>query len=252
MVLSDTVIILCRASEPGNIGAVCRVMKNMGLSQLRIVASEPLNEETLLARAVHAEDVWHNARFFDTLADATADCSLVMGTTRRRGRKRKNVTLEPRSLMTWLAQRTQNNSIAPPALVFGNERTGLTDDELNFCNIASHIPVSEVFPSLNLSHAVQIYAYELFLAFGKTAANPVKGEWIPLERSAVDKLTAEITNTLAELGFYKYPGREEQTRFLRDVMCRAGLTEREGRYLKDIFIKTARLQTTFDKRCLAN
>jgi tRNA/rRNA methyltransferase/tRNA (cytidine32/uridine32-2'-O)-methyltransferase len=242
MVLSDVVIILCRASEPGNVGAVCRVMKNMGLSQLRMVAPDPLDEIPLLARVVHAEDVWRKARFFNTLADAAADCSLVVGTTRRRGRKRKGITLEPRALMSWLAPRLQNcTATAPLALVFGNERTGLTDDELNFCNAASHIPVSDAFPSLNLSHAVQIYAYELFLAFGEAAETPVKGEWVPLERTAVEELTADITGTLAELGFYRHPGREEQTRFLRDLICRAGLTEREGRYLKDIFAKAARL-----------
>jgi tRNA/rRNA methyltransferase/tRNA (cytidine32/uridine32-2'-O)-methyltransferase len=206
-----------------------------------------------LARTVHAEDVWRKARFFDTLADAAADCSLVVGTTRRRGKKRKGVTLEPRALMAWLAPRLQHcagkaagRAAAPLAFVFGNERTGLTDDELNFCNIASHIPVSDAFPSLNLSHAVQIYAYELFLAFGGAAENPVKGEWVPLERPAVDELTAEITGILAELGFYRHPGREEQTRFLRDLMCRAGLTEREGRYLKDIFAKAARLGSMQD------
>jgi tRNA/rRNA methyltransferase/tRNA (cytidine32/uridine32-2'-O)-methyltransferase len=135
----------------------------------------------------------------------------------------------------------KNHNGASVAFVFGNERTGLDDEELNFCNIASHIPVSEAFPSLNLSHAVQIYAYELFLALGEASHDPVKGEWIPLERPAVDELTADITGTLAALGFYKTPGRGEQTRFLRNLICRAGLTEREGRYLKDIFIKAARL-----------
>jgi len=236
--LSNFVIILCRASEPGNVGAVCRVMKNMGLSQLRMVAPAPLDETTLLARTVHAEDIWRHARFFDTLAGAVADCALVVGTTRRRGRKRKGVTMEPRALAAWL-----KGGLAPIALVFGNERTGLEDDELNLCNIASHIPVSDAFPSLNLSHAVQIYAYELFLAFGGTGENPdpVKGEWVPLARAAVDELTADITGALAEIGFYKRPGREEQTRFLRDLICRAGLTEREGRYLKDIFVKATQL-----------
>jgi tRNA/rRNA methyltransferase/tRNA (cytidine32/uridine32-2'-O)-methyltransferase len=249
VVLSDFIIILCRASEPGNVGAVCRAMKNMGLFQLRMVAPEPLDETKLLVRSIHAEDVWRNARFYNNLADATADCSLVVGTTRRRGRKRKNITLEPRALAGWLVRKHTSASIA---LVFGNERTGLTDEELNFCNIASHIPVSDAFPSLNLSHAVQIYAYELFHAFGKAANNGspsetvplkelVKGQWNPLERPAVDKLTADITGTLADLGFYKHPGREEQTRFLRDLISRAGLTEKEGRYLKDIFAKAARL-----------
>ena len=242
MVLSDLVIILCRATEPGNVGAVCRVMKNMGLSRLRLVSPGPLIEEPLLARAIHAGDVWQNAGFFDSLADAAADCSLVVGTTRRRGRKRKSVTLEPRELTAWIAARhSGRRPAAPLALVFGNERTGLDDGELNYCHIASHIPVCEAFPSLNLSHAVQIYAYELFLAFGGAAYNPVKGEWIPLELAAVEKLVAGITDTLAALGFYKNPGRNEQERFLRDMICRAGLTEREGQYLKDIFAKAARL-----------
>jgi tRNA/rRNA methyltransferase/tRNA (cytidine32/uridine32-2'-O)-methyltransferase len=224
-------------------------MKNMGLSRLRMVAPGPFDKALfdktpLLTRAVHAEDVWHNALFFDTLADAAKDCSLVVGTTRRRGRKRKSITLEPRALVEWLAQKTacgEQSHAAMTALVFGNERTGLNDDELNFCNIASHIPVSDAFPSLNLSHAVQIYAYELFLAFGYAVDHPVKGEWVPLELPAVEDLTADITGTLADLGFYRNPGREEQTRFLRDLICRAGLTEREGRYLKDIFTNAARL-----------
>ena len=241
MDLSNIVIILSRATEPGNVGASCRVMKNMGLSRLRMVTPGILDETTLLARAIHAEDVWHSAVFFDSLADATADCSLVVGTTRRRGRKRKSITMNPRSLTSWIAQRSQDYTDAPPALVFGNERTGLDDDELNLCNIASHIPVCDAFPSLNLSHAVQIYAYELFLAFGDADKNPVKGAWVPLELSAVDKLTADITDTLANIGFYKYPGRDEQTRFLRDIICRAGLTEKEGRYFKDMFVKAARL-----------
>ena len=248
MDISDIVIILCRASEPGNVGAVCRAMKNMGLSRLRMAAPEPMDKATLLARAIHGEDVWREARIFDTLADAAADCALVIGTTRRRGRKRKNITMEPRALAEWLKDR----DTGPVALVFGNERSGLDEDELNFCNAASHIPVSKSFPSLNLSHAVQIYAYEIFLALGPATAeegncrgpgsrDPVKGEWFPLDRHAVDELTENITGTLAGLGFYKKPGREGQTRFLRDLICRAGLNENEGRYLRDIFVKAARL-----------
>ncbi|MCL2042722.1 MAG: RNA methyltransferase [Treponema sp.] len=241
MDLSHIVIVLCRATEPGNVGAICRVMKNMGLSRLRMVSPGVLDEIPLLARAIHAEDVWRSAAFYDSIADATADCSLVVGTTRRRGRKRKSITLDPRALTAWIAQKPQNYNNAPLALVFGNERTGLDDEELNLCTIASHIPVSDTFPSINLSHAVQIYAYELFLAFGDAAENQVKGAWVPLELSAVNTLTAEITDTLASFGFYKYPGRDEQTRFLRDIICRAGLTEKEGRYFKDMLVKAARM-----------
>jgi tRNA/rRNA methyltransferase/tRNA (cytidine32/uridine32-2'-O)-methyltransferase len=237
MFLRDIRIILCQAAEGGNVGAVCRVMKNMGLSELRLAAPQPFVLEHIYARAVHAWDIWENARIYDNLAMAAADCSIVVGTTRRRGHRRKSVSMTPRDLAAWLAQRP-----GPAAIVFGSERTGLEDAELELCNAASHIPVSDIHPSLNLSHAVQIYAYEMFLAL--ETLSPVKGEWQAMNQTEVSALAASITGTLAKLGFYKHPGREEQTRFLRDIISRAGLSEREGRYLKDIFAKAARLGTS--------
>ncbi|MDR2021509.1 MAG: RNA methyltransferase [Treponema sp.] len=259
MLLKDIIVVLVRPAEPGNVGAVCRAMKNMGLSRLRIAgtARESLDEGAIRARAVHAADIWEEAAFFDAPAAALADCSLAIGTTRRRGRRRKQASLPPRELAAWLREKSGS-----AALVFGNERTGLEEDELDLCNIASHIPVSRAFPSLNLSHAVQIYAYELFLALetgalpgrsggtagretaggaGKTGAEAVKGVWVPLTRSESAELAGSITNTLASLGFYRHPGREIQERFLRDLIGRAGLTVREGRYLGDIFAKAGRL-----------
>jgi len=216
------------------VGAVCRAMKNMGLSELRLAAPKPLDTEKILARAVHAEDVWENARSFDSLAEAAADCAIVVGATRRRGHHRKSVSMTPRTLAEWLAG---HNGTA--AIVFGNERTGLEDSELELCNAATHIPVSEIQPSLNLSHAVQIYAYELFLAL--EPQNPVKGEWSPMNQAEISALSDSITDTLESYGFYRHPVKEEQARFLRDIISRAGLTDREGSYFKDIIAKSARL-----------
>ncbi|MFP3042024.1 TrmJ/YjtD family RNA methyltransferase [Treponema primitia] len=243
MYLSDLVIILCRPSEPGNVGAVCRAMKNMGLTRLRLVAPAPgaktsRDEAVLLARAVHAEQVWEDAETFDTLAAAVADLSLVIGTTRRRGHHRKAVTQTPEECAAFLKCHP-----GPAALVFGNERTGLEASELNLCNLASHIPVDDAFPSLNLSHAVQIYAYQLFRTLDPNPA-PVAGTWRPLDRISQDALVKSISDSLAGLGFYKQRGREEQERFLRDVFARAGLTADEGRYLRNIFVKAARLSSS--------
>ncbi|MDR2078294.1 MAG: RNA methyltransferase, partial [Treponema sp.] len=134
MCLSDLVIILCRPSEPGNVGAVCRAMKNMGLTRLRLVApmfckgpvsGKPSRTDAVLrARAVHAEQVWDDAETFDTLAAAVADLSLVIGTTRRRGRHRKAITQTPEECAAFLQSHP-----GPAALVFGNERTGLEAEE---------------------------------------------------------------------------------------------------------------------------
>jgi len=243
MLLQDVKIILNGVSEAGNAGAVCRAMKNMGLSQLRLAAPQPLVLEKIFTRAVNAWDIWENARIYDTLASAIADCSIVAGTTRRRGQKRKSVSMTPRALAEFLAGRT-----GPAAIVFGNERTGLEEAELDLCNFASHIPVSDECPSLNLSHAVQLYAYEFFLAMEKKqpqglseTPRSVKGEWTAMNQTEISVLADQITDDLASIGFYKKPNREYQSRFLRDLIARAGLAPGEGKYFANIFKKACRL-----------
>jgi tRNA/rRNA methyltransferase/tRNA (cytidine32/uridine32-2'-O)-methyltransferase len=250
----DVVIVLSRPEEAGNVGAVCRAMKNMGLSRLRLAApdfsSPPFtgnlseagygyggSEAVIRARAVHAEDIWERAGTFASLKAAVADCAMVIGATRRRGRHRKQVSMTPAETAAFLQNRP-----GPAALVFGNERTGLEDDELELCNFATHIPVDEAFPSLNLSHAVQVYAYEIFNVLAD-AEEPlaVKGQWVPMDQTAVATLVKEVTDSLLSLGFYKHRGREEQELFFRDIFSRAALTEREGRYFGDIIAKAARL-----------
>jgi tRNA/rRNA methyltransferase/tRNA (cytidine32/uridine32-2'-O)-methyltransferase len=270
MLLEDVIIVLARPSEPGNAGAVCRAMKNMGLGRLRIVSPEPgiparnaavygeipinsRNEalepslEKLLARAVHAADIWNRAEYFASLNEALADCTISVGTSRRRGRHRKSNTLTPRELAAFLKPKN-----GKAAIVFGNERTGLNREELELCGMASHIPVYPEFPSINLSHAVQIYAYELYQALvdtginkkaerGYTGVPPVLGQWVPMTAAEIGVLAKKITGSLASIGFYKHPGREEQERFLRDLISRAGLSVSEGTYLHNIIAKAWRL-----------
>jgi len=240
-------------------------MKNMGLSGLRIAApefdisgngsvrqfpvetdGEPVISEAgygyggnlavIGARAVHAADIWENAEIFNSLEEAIRDRTLVIGTTRRRGRRRKRITMTPSETAEFLKNHPGN-----AALVFGNERTGLEDDELNLCSLASHIPANDEFPSLNLSHAVMVYAYELFRTLTETEDSTVKGQWIPLDQETINFLVKKLTDRLKDLGFYKQPGREEQERFYRDLFSRAGLTEREAMYLIDNIAKAARL-----------
>ena len=265
MRLEDIVVVLARPSEPGNTGAVCRAMKNMGLSRLRLAAPvyragpdpnirglpEGPELEKLLSRAIHASGIWENARRFDSLEAALADCAITVGTTRRRGKHRKSYTLPPWELADFLKDKS-----GPAAIVFGNERTGLNDSELALCNLASHIPAHPAFPSVNLSHAVQIYAYELYRILGpacQSLQSPVAetpGDipgpsavkpGIPMTQAECTALARRISESLESLGFYRHPGREEQERFLRDLFSRAGLGLREGRYLGNIAAKAARL-----------
>ena len=256
MCLADVIIVLSRPAEAGNVGAVCRAMENMGLSRLRLVApmftGEPItlseagfgyggNEAVIRARAVHAADVWETVETFDSLAAAIKDCALVIGTTHRRGRRRKQISMSPAETAAFLKERPGS-----AALVFGNERTGLEAEEIELCNFASHIPVNEIFPSLNLSHAVMIYTYELFKALDFQQADAVKGRWVPLDQKAIDLLVRNLTDNLKNLGFYRQTGREEQECFLRDVFSRAALTEREAAYFANIIAKSARLASRQD------
>ncbi|GAB6391250.1 MAG: RNA methyltransferase, TrmH family [Treponematales bacterium] len=252
MTLDDITIVLCRPAEAGNIGAVCRAMKNMGLTRLALALPEraPHRGDTQIARsggafpedaadkararAVHASDVWESAAVFPSLEAALGDSALAVGITRRRGQRRKQTTMTPRETAAFLAARP-----GPAALVFGNERTGLDDSELSLCGLASHIPASPAFPSLNLSHAVQIYGYELFLAL--SGAEPVKGQWTPLGRGGLETAVTKIADSLELLGFYQRRGRREQERFLRDFFARAALTEREAAYLAGLAAKAAHL-----------
>jgi tRNA/rRNA methyltransferase/tRNA (cytidine32/uridine32-2'-O)-methyltransferase len=233
MNLSDVFIILVRPEGSGNIGAVCRAMKNCGLSRLRLVKPSALDEAVIRARAVHAVDVWEKADIFGELAPALADCGLVIGATRRRGHKR-GLSMLPEEAVRFIQSRG-----GTVALVFGNERTGLEDEELALCGLSSHIPTSEDFPSLNLSHAVQIFAYELFRSLGDS--KPVSGEWTPMDMSKIAPVVLSITDSLTLLGFYKQRSREYQEKFFRDIISRAGLSIKEGAYMRDIFAKAARL-----------
>ncbi|MFA6506007.1 MAG: RNA methyltransferase [Treponemataceae bacterium] len=243
MRLSDIVVVLSRPSESGNVGAVCRAMKNMGLTRLRIVTPETesgrLDDEVVNARAVHAVDVYESALWFDSLRLATADCSLIVGTTRRRGKKRKDFSMPPDELSRALRERP-----GMAAIVFGNERTGLEEEELSLCNMASHIPVDDVFPSLNLSHAVQIFAYELYLAMGRPEEWEDQTRWVPINAEGLDQITTTVADCLESVGFYKQAGRSEQERLFRDIFARAGITLDESRYLEAIFRKMARLATS--------
>jgi tRNA/rRNA methyltransferase/tRNA (cytidine32/uridine32-2'-O)-methyltransferase len=233
------IIVLSRPGESGNVGAVCRAMMNMGLSRLRIVPAVEvcLDGAVIAARAVHAAHIWEEAEFFSGLEEALAGCSVVIGVTRRTGRRRKAHSLAPGEAAAFLAERP-----GPAALVFGNERTGLEDAELGLCNMAAHIPADRGFPSLNLSHAVQVFCYELYLKLAPGAGHGFR-EWTPLGQEQRDALVQELTGSLGSMGFYKQGGRAEQEGFFRDLLARAGITRREADYLAGIFSKAARLAT---------
>jgi tRNA (cytidine32/uridine32-2'-O)-methyltransferase len=161
-VLKNVRVVLVRPTHPGNIGATARAMKNMSLEQLVLV--EPLRypDAEATARAAGAEDVLDRAVVCGSLDEAVAGCGLVVGTSAR-SRHIEWPILAPQEAA---AKLVATASCGPVAVVFGQERIGLTNAELDRCRLVVSIPVNAEYPSLNLASAVQILAYEVFRAAG--------------------------------------------------------------------------------------
>lgn len=237
MNLSNVVIILCRPEESRNVGAVCRAMANNGLKNLRIVGKkEDFDEERVRILAIHAASIWENALFFNSITEAASDCTIVAGTTRRRGKKRGKLLLPEE-----FADTADGISVdGKVAVVFGNERTGLEEEELDECTMGVTIPSSEEFGSLNLSHAVQIISYHIFRKSLEDKNKLSRGS-LPVSLERLGKTVDEITGSLQKIGFFKLAGRPDMEKFWRDILSRAALSESEAKYIEKVFNKAAGL-----------
>jgi tRNA (cytidine32/uridine32-2'-O)-methyltransferase len=154
-------IILVETSHSGNIGAVARAMKNMGLGNLCLVNPASFPDEASYARSAGASDVLDNARVCESLDAAISDCVCVMGTSAR-GRKVPWPVIAPPDAA---AKAFEQAVAGPVALVFGRENHGLSNEELQRCHFHIHIPSNPDYSSLNLSMAVQVVCYELRMYF---------------------------------------------------------------------------------------
>ena len=201
MNLDNIVIVLDRPEESRNIGAVCRAMANNSIHTLRIVGKkEDIDIERVHILAIHAGYIFDQACFYDSITEATSDCVFSAGTTRRRGQKRGGKLLLPEEFADQAATATLNTGKV--AVVFGNERTGLTDEEVAECTMGVMIPSSEEFGSLNLSHAVQIICYHLF----RNTKKQMTG-YTPIDLSRLNKTVDTIGSNLKEIGFFSKTGR---------------------------------------------
>ncbi len=243
MNLNNIVIVLDHPDESRNIGAACRAMANNDISDLRIVGNKAdYDIEHIHVLAIHAGGIFDNAHFYNSITEATAYCAICAGTTRRRGKKRGKLLLpeEFADMADDITEGSTTEAGGKVAVIFGNERTGLTDEQLDECNLGVTIPSSDNFGSLNLSHAVQIMSYHLF----RKSLVEKKGEYrgyTPLTLERVDRTVQTITNDMQKIGFFKMPGREDMENFWRSILSRASLSEGEAQYLEKTFDKMAGL-----------
>jgi len=189
-------IALVEPSHPGNIGAVARAMKNMALEDLVLVRPKLFPDEEATARASGADDILERARVVGSVAEALAGCGFVAATTSR-DRDQNFRIADVRDA----AERIVNEARRTPAAVlFGAERTGLTNDDLEAAHVLIRIPANEAYLSLNLAMAVQLVAYELFRARGAKVV-PLSTD-VPLATPEdMDRLYIHLAQVMEEVDF---------------------------------------------------
>ncbi|MEO6104480.1 MAG: TrmH family RNA methyltransferase, partial [Pseudoxanthomonas sp.] len=182
-----------------------------------------------------------------TLAEAVADCRLVLGCTAR-SRRVALEELDPRSAARKVVELAAVDQVA---LVFGRERTGLSNEELQLCHASIHIPANPEYSSLNLASAVQVLAYELRVALLATAGQALPGNEARQESAAshaqMEGFFAQLGETLDDIDFHKGRAPDSAMRKLRRLFLRAGLNEQEVRLMRGILAdaqRMARLATT--------
>ena len=226
----DIRIVLVAPSHPGNIGAAARAMKNMALASLWLVRPKQFPHPEATARASGADDVLSNARVVDSLDAALEGCGFIAATTSRERDQYFRVA-ELRAAAPRILAAARHS---PSAVVFGAERTGLTNEELETAHVLLRIPASEAYPSLNLGMAVQLVAYELYRA--RAADAPVSELAVPLATAGeLQQLYAHFARVLDEIDFKDRTesGTHLMSR-IRRLLQRAELDHNEANILRGI------------------
>lgn len=238
-------VVLVSPSHPGNIGAVARAMKNMALEELVLVRPRQFPDPEATARASGAHDVLGAARVVGTLAEALRGCGFVAATTSRE-RDQYFRVLDVREA----APRIVTEALrAPTAVVFGAERTGLTNEELETAHVLIRIPASDAYASLNLAMAVQVVAYELFRARGVAVPAAAPGA-APLASAAdMQRLFEHLAQVLEEIDFRDrtQSGTHLMAR-IRRFLQRAELDENEVNILRGILTAVQSRRRTAGER----
>ncbi len=230
-------IVLVETSHPGNIGAAARAMKNMGLEDLRLVNPARFPDAEATARASGADDLLAAARCYDTLDAAIADATLVVGASAR-ARSLPVPMLDPRACAAQVAGHPDPRGAA---ILFGRERTGLTNEELDRCHYLVQIPVNPDYPSLNIAAAVQVICYELRVAsLGEGDLLPPAEPPDYASAGQMEQFYAHLEQTLVELEFLDPDNPRQLMRRLRRLFNRARPDCNEVNILRGILTAASR------------
>lgn len=227
--LEHVKIVLVETSHPGNIGAAARAMKNMGLSKMVMVKPEEYPSGKATAMAANAGDILAHAEIVDTVEEAIRGCTIVIGSSAR-PRTNDCVTLTPAQAGTLVSGEFSNQSIA---ILFGRERSGLSNEELQHCQYRLHIPANPDYSSLNLAQSVQVICYELRMAALGQGEPACTRELVPVEE--MEHFYQHLEATLLDLGFLQPDVPSPVMLKFRRIFNRAALDVREHNLLRGLW-----------------
>lgn len=226
--LSNLRVILVRPRGSGNIGSVARAMKNVGAGELAIVGKARTRSFWARAMAVHGREILADAKSYETLREAIADSTLVVGTTCRAGLYRSH-SQTPKEVAPTVVAALGKGKVA---LIFGPEDHGLSNKDLEHCQLLVTIPTHPDYPSLNVAQAAVICLYELYVA----ALTPANDSMVKrADAEQVERLFDIMRNSLLKIGFLDSENPEHMLLAFRRIFGRAGLEEKDVRILTGMF-----------------
>ncbi len=234
--LDRIVVVLDQTQDLVNIAAVIRGMKNMGLSRLHLVSPEEFDAWRITGIAHRTDDIVESIQFFDTLEDALARMSFVVGTTART----RTAGLRygrPRELAATMLTQAELGDVA---LVFGPEDRGLSNEALDLCHAVAVVPTDSAYPSLNLAQACLVLMYELWMATTGAAPPLPKGRRAtePATHEELEQMYSALEQGLSAIDFFKSRKPEAVMRTLRTILGQARMDGREARLVSALGYET--------------
>lgn len=231
--LQNIRIVLVHTTHPGNIGAVARAMKNMGLSELYLVSPKEFPSERAEWRASNAQDVLASARVVSTIDEALIGCGLVVGTSAR-DRRIPWPLFNPRECGQRAVAEVATH---PVAILFGREDRGLTNEELQKCHYHVHIPANDEYSSLNMAMAVQVICYEIRMAALASAGQLESPGWDlpPAKAEEMELFFQHLEQLMVEVGFHEPDNPRQTLTRLRRMFNRIRMDKMELNILRGMF-----------------
>jgi tRNA/rRNA methyltransferase len=223
-------VVLVSPEGEENVGSIARAMMNMDVEHLVLV--DPLCSHLskgALNYAVHAADILKNAKVFKTLEESLSGSDLKVAISRRIGQWRKRDFVLEDFARFLLDYHDKNIS-----LVFGREKSGLTNEEINLCDVVCSIPSSKKFPSINLAQAVMLVLYEIFKKQNTGGISRSVAE-----RELFDKMMDQIIEAFDEMEFFKNVPQWRLKTYLKKILIRAKLDEYDAKVIKNVFYRIA-------------